>query len=158
AVRHYEEALRINPDLTASHAALASILLRQGKLDEAERHAEAARKLDPREPQAWYNLGVVCALRGQGDEALKTFREAARIQPHLGRYAYAFAQALEEQGQSATALIWYRWSNARYSDWLRTANETTWALATRPDTADRNGPLAVWLARQACEATGQENP
>jgi tetratricopeptide (TPR) repeat protein len=157
AIRHYEEALRLDASLVACQTGLASARLWQGQLDEAEKHARAALDLGGRQAEAWYIVGVVCALRGEGAEAVTDFRKALGIWPETGRYAYALALALGDQGESVAALSWYRWSNLRHADWLWTANDTAWTLATRPDPGSRNGPLAVWLARQACEATAQQN-
>jgi hypothetical protein len=43
-------------------------------------------------------------------------------------------------------------------DWPRQAAATAWRLATSPEAAQRNGPEAVRLARQACQAAGQPEP
>lgn len=76
----------------ASHANLASELLRRDDFARAETAAARARALDARSPEAAYNHGV--ALRGlaRGAEARAAFEEAARLEP-----AYA-ADCLAEIG------------------------------------------------------------
>ncbi len=60
---------------------LASTLLEQGKLDEAEREFRETLRLAPRSVAAMNNLGITLGTEGRLDEAIAQFRHALEIQP-----------------------------------------------------------------------------
>ena len=95
---------------------------------------------------------------GQKNEAVDCFRQAVKLQPRVVKYHLSLAQALEQQGDTAAADAEYQQSLRLDPQWPEKLNQAAWALATRPDPTQRNGPLAVALAQQVCQATHHHEP
>jgi tetratricopeptide (TPR) repeat protein len=53
-------------------------------------------------------------------------------------------------------VLWQQGKKEKALRHFSAANRAAWALATNPDPALRNGAQALGLARQACQATGDE--
>ena len=64
AMRHYAEALSINPDLAGAHNGLAAALVKQGEIKEAIGHYDKALRIDPGDNKA--REGREAALRRMG--------------------------------------------------------------------------------------------
>lgn len=79
---YWVEGLRRDPGDARTHVALAARRMRDGRLDDAERHLRAAvqrltlRNPNPRDGEAHYRLGLVLARRGQTVEAREAFGAA----------------------------------------------------------------------------------
>ena len=58
AVRHYTEALRLNPHYAQAHNNLGNALMDGGKAEEAIRHYTEALRLNPNAALFHNNLGV----------------------------------------------------------------------------------------------------
>ena len=65
AIKHYSEALRINPDYAPAHNNLGNALEAQGRVGEAKKHYSHALRLRPNYAGAHYNLANV--LTGEGN-------------------------------------------------------------------------------------------
>lgn len=65
-----------NPSI---HSNLCHVLLKLGKIEEAERHGGLATSLDPSLPDAWNNLGNVYRVKKQVDPALDAYSNAIRL-------------------------------------------------------------------------------
>ena len=63
AASHYEQALRLDPDIAEAHNNLGSVLLQLGRIDEAAPQFEAALRLRPDYARARANLERLRALR-----------------------------------------------------------------------------------------------
>jgi tetratricopeptide (TPR) repeat protein len=83
ALRHYREALRLDPDRAAHHTGAGVILAAQpGGLAEAQRHLVEAVRLKPDEAEANANLGAVLGRLGKDlAGAERHLREALRLAP-----------------------------------------------------------------------------
>ncbi len=53
----WDVTLQRNPSCSVAHNDLGSLLLREGKIDEAKRHFKAVLAADPKDPVANYNMG-----------------------------------------------------------------------------------------------------
>ncbi|MGA2692007.1 MAG: tetratricopeptide repeat protein, partial [Opitutaceae bacterium] len=82
ALGHYEEALRIDPNVAWVHLALALQLSAiPGRDADAISHAEAALRLHPDYPEAYNCLGIVYAQEGRLDAARENWERALQIKP-----------------------------------------------------------------------------
>ena len=75
------EAIRIDPGLAPARYNLAVLLIRQGKLADAERELREAIRGAPALDMAYYTLGNLLARQGRFQDALPVFREAVRLRP-----------------------------------------------------------------------------
>jgi len=81
AIKHYRQALRINPAYAETHNNLGNALLKQGELVEAIKHYRQALRINPAYAKALTNLGSAMLTRGELGEAIKHYRKALRINP-----------------------------------------------------------------------------
>jgi len=104
AIRHYSEALRINPWEAKLHNNLAVALENQGRFAEAITHFSVALQIEPRYAKAHYNLGVVLVKQGRTAEAISRFSEALRINPEYADAHYNLGLAFANQGRLDEAI------------------------------------------------------
>jgi superkiller protein 3 len=81
AVREYQEALRINPNLAEAHNNLGLAYSDQGKLDEAVRECQEALKINPNLAAAHLNLGLAYSRQGKLNEAIECYQGFSRLAP-----------------------------------------------------------------------------
>jgi protein O-mannosyl-transferase len=81
AIRHYDEAVRLNPLNYRNAFHLGGILLLQGRAEEATVQFQEALRLNPDAPDAHVDLAEALAQQGKLDLALAHFREALRLKP-----------------------------------------------------------------------------
>jgi protein O-mannosyl-transferase len=158
AREQYSEALVQNPSLAEAHTNLAMVLTRQGKFADAEQHFRAAIQLEPQMASAQHGLGLVQALHGNLQEAVKSYSRAIDLQPRASQYHRDVGHALVMLGQADAARTAYQRSLRLAPDWPQAADSEAWRLATDPSPENRNGPLAVQLAAEACEVTSYAKP
>ena len=82
AVRHYEEAIRLNPEFPFPYTSLGVVLIRQGRLRDAIPVLERATELHPDFAGAFSNLGAALAGRGRIEEAIAHFERAVELDPN----------------------------------------------------------------------------
>ncbi|MEP6653184.1 MAG: tetratricopeptide repeat protein [Myxococcales bacterium] len=89
------EALRLDSQCSAAHAALGILLDRQRRAADAEEQHRAAVKLEPRNAAYLNNLGFSLFLHGKVKDAIPYYEQAARLAPTTRRtrtnlgFAYA---------------------------------------------------------------------
>ena len=88
ALKSYQEALRLNPNMSEARTALEGYYVNQGitfrrenQPDEAIRAFQQALSFNPASTSAHFELGQAFEQRNQLDEALKEYQEAMRIDP-----------------------------------------------------------------------------
>ncbi|MBN2473632.1 MAG: tetratricopeptide repeat protein [Pirellulales bacterium] len=81
AVRHYEQALRIDPKYLKAHVNLAYALTRQGKYDQAVKHCRSVLRIWPNMVRARIVLALALSGRGQKQQAVAELRAALEIVP-----------------------------------------------------------------------------
>jgi tetratricopeptide (TPR) repeat protein len=81
AIRHYEQALRLYPDLADAHNNLGIALAEMGKIEQAIAHYEQALRIRPDFAEAHYNLGAALEKAGRVLEAISHYEQALRIKP-----------------------------------------------------------------------------
>jgi tetratricopeptide (TPR) repeat protein len=107
AIKAYNEAIRLNPNLAVAWYNKATILGRDlGKYDEAIKAYDEAIRLDPNyfAVAAWYNKGITLGIQGKYDEAIKCYEEAIRLDPNLEAAWINKGNALDAQGKYDEAI------------------------------------------------------
>lgn len=108
AVRHFNEALRINPLYPEAYKNKGRVLLEQGKYDEAI--AIFAELLRARRdwPEVHYYLGVAYARKGQLNQAVKHFKATVRLSPDWPEACHDLASVYLLMGKYDLAIQNYR--------------------------------------------------
>jgi tetratricopeptide (TPR) repeat protein len=158
ALPHYEAAVAGDPNSAHAHYLFGVALARQRKWEEAREQFAAAVQIDPNHFRAHEQLGEMLGALGRLREAVGSCRRAVELQPNDVLYRASLAYALREEGQADAAAAEYRRALQLDANWPRAAGKAAWDLATHPDAGSRDGPRAVRLARQACQATGDRQP
>jgi tetratricopeptide (TPR) repeat protein len=131
AMKHFSEALRVDPDYAGAHFNLGLVFANQENLDVAIRHYKEAVRIEPDYADAHNNLGVALKRQGRVDEAIRNYREALRIFPHFAKAHHGLGVALVSQG--------------RVDEGIRHYNE---ALRIKPDYAEAYYNLGLALKSQ----------
>jgi Tfp pilus assembly protein PilF len=102
-------ALALAPDSALVHQRIATLRIREGRLDEAERHYREAFRLDPdhqRTNLVRFHLGMAHSLAERGEiEAARTrLLDAVALDPEHARANALLGIALEAEGRPAEAL------------------------------------------------------
>ncbi len=104
AIREYQAALRINPNLAGVHLNLGGVYYQQGHLDEAIREFQAALRINPDYADAHYNLGLAYADQARIDKAIHEFQAALRINPNQAEAHLNLGRAYYQQGRLNEAI------------------------------------------------------
>lgn len=102
ATAEFQEALRLNPDLTDAKDILPNLgrsLIAQGKTAEAIPFLERARQLNPERADVCHQLGVAYLAVDKRAEALASFREAVRLNPRFDEAFFAMGLVLAAEGR-----------------------------------------------------------
>jgi tetratricopeptide (TPR) repeat protein len=129
AKRHFEDVLRVAPGYTDARLNLASILVKQGRLDEAiaQLH-EVLRTRDVAKVRV--NLGSTLAARGQYEEALANFQLALKTE-HSALVHHNIARTLMKLGRVDEAIVEYEAALRLEPDDLKSLMELAAALGQR---------------------------
>jgi tetratricopeptide (TPR) repeat protein len=81
ALKHFETAASLDPNLFEPHYYLGLILLNQQRLDRARMEFEQALRLNPEHAKSHTGLGLVTLAHGDPDKASEHFQRALRLNP-----------------------------------------------------------------------------
>jgi tetratricopeptide (TPR) repeat protein len=104
AIRHYKQALRLNPDFADAHVNLGDALRKTGRIEEAIGQYEEAMRIKPDFPKAHFALGVAWLQVGRTQEALRQCEEALRLNPDFVEAHDNLGAALLMSGRKAEAI------------------------------------------------------
>ena len=104
AIEHYEQALRLKPDLAEAQSDLGFALQQSGKLVEAKEHYEQALRLAPNYAKAHNNLGFVLFQLHKVPEAKAQYEEALRLEPDFADAHKNLGNALLNLGEVTEAI------------------------------------------------------
>lgn len=99
AIRHFDEALRLEPYLPIAEYGLGNALRDLGQLPLAIRHYEEALRLHPEYASAAYNLAGVYYELGEVEAATRWYRETTRLWPELAEAHNNLGNCLVRQGR-----------------------------------------------------------
>ena len=106
AIRHFSNALDLNPNFAAAAGSIGFALALDGRSDEAIRHFEQALRMSPRDPfNAFFFVGIAVAQyqAGRYPDAIKWARQAVQLRPgYIGGHRI-LAASLAQAGQTDEA-------------------------------------------------------
>jgi tetratricopeptide (TPR) repeat protein len=133
ALRHYKEAVRIEPGYSDAHYNLGVYYGDRGDYARAAQEYLAALKFSPTHALSHNNLGTILARRGKLDEAIAHYRRALRIDPGYIDARFNLALVLLERGT-----------------WNESRGEFARLLSLRPDHWLGHYEFAVALSDRGC--------
>jgi tetratricopeptide (TPR) repeat protein len=165
ALRHFQEAIRLNPHYSAAHNNLGLARGMKGQMDEALRQFQEAARLKPDHADAHNNLGAALIDKGQIDEAIHQYQEAIRLEPDYAEAHNNLGLALGKKGQIDEAMGQFQkavrlkpdYADAHHNlgaalgmkgqtdEAIRQFQET---VRLKPDYADAHHNLGVALAKK----------
>jgi tetratricopeptide (TPR) repeat protein len=83
AEKELREEIIINPNYAAAHKLLASVLIKQGKIQDGVSEYQETLRLDPSDDLALNNLGYEAAKQGDAAKADQYYEQALRVNPNL---------------------------------------------------------------------------
>ncbi len=107
---------------------------------------------------AYFSIGGELLLKAQREEAIVSFQKALALDPHHFGANRGMAQALEGQGKTGEAVLYYREALRQKPEESEVLNNMAWIFAANENATLRNGPEAVEYAERACKLTHDEKP
>jgi TolB-like protein/Tfp pilus assembly protein PilF/predicted Ser/Thr protein kinase len=104
AEKEYQEALRLNPNLTDAHWGYGYLLCIIGRIDEGLPYFERALELDPLNPYSYHFYGLALNYHSRYDDAIAAFRTANEIEPNLGASLGNLVMTFAKKGMYDEAL------------------------------------------------------
>ena len=98
AQQHFEEAIKIDPNILGSYLALARVYMRTEKIDEAIVQYEAVLHKNPKFLGGYMALGAIYEQRGEKGKAEANYRKALEIKSDFAPAANNLAWSLAERG------------------------------------------------------------
>jgi tetratricopeptide (TPR) repeat protein len=158
AIKHYHQALQLNPNYAEALNNLGVALAAKGRLDEAIENYYRAIQINQNFFEALNNLGIALAAKGRFDEAIKNYRKAIQLNSDRPETFFHLGMTLRQSGRTREAVAQYREALRLNPNLAGALNNLAWVLATSPDGELRNGAEAVGLAERACELTHYGQP
>ena len=93
AIKHYRQAVQVDPGLGAAYYDLALAYGHMGDKENSTEYAYKALKLGYKEAKTYYNMGYFSASWGDDDKAIQYYEEAYQREPHS--YAIILNLSLE---------------------------------------------------------------
>jgi len=106
AEKEFQQALRLNPNLSFAHRVYSNLLCIMGRTEEALQHIELALELDPLNPISYIFYGMVLNYNRRHDDSMAAIRTSLEIEPN--RNLDGWAETLRENGKHDEALAIYR--------------------------------------------------
>jgi len=157
AIQAFREAIDRNPKNADAENNLGETLRQQGNLAEAAAHFDRAVAIRPNMAEALSNRGLVLGAQGDTAGEIAQYKKALAAQPDYATAANNLGVVYCEQGRPGDALNVWQEMLRRQPDSVETLRLAAWVMATNPDAAFRNGPLAVELAERAARLADGRN-
>ena len=95
AIKAYEQAIALKPEVARYYNDMGNILARQGKIEEASKaYVKSAQVDPPNAAMAWRNFGIVLYNAGRLKEAVEPFRKATALEPKHAQTWYLLGSAM----------------------------------------------------------------
>ena len=108
AMRHYEQAIKIDPEMVQPHVNLIAAYGRSERFDKAEAHYRRALELSPEIEELHANWGTLQALGNRPKEAAESFRRALEINPLSANSHSDLGSSLNALGRGDEAVKHFR--------------------------------------------------
>jgi len=111
AIKTYEQAIRLNREKAQPSpwppVNLGTLLVKLGRLEEAESALLESLRYDPRFPQARYQMGLLLEKQKKDNEAVAQLKLAAEFKPNYAEPHYVLGRIYKRQGDIKNAeLAW----------------------------------------------------
>jgi len=107
AIEQYTAAMRLDPNYSEYYNERGNLLLKLGRLEEADSDYRHAIELGPPYFEVWSNLGQCCRVRGRMEEAIAAYDRSLDLQPNQPMVWLVRAQAYEALGSLDEAIDSY---------------------------------------------------
>ena len=108
ALKHYQQAVQLDPEFSVGYFALGNILRRQGKPDQAIPAYEKALKLQPRSlfftHQYFSGRGLALLAQGKVNAAIADLERATQLNAHNVEALHGLGKALLQQNKTSAAI------------------------------------------------------
>jgi protein O-mannosyl-transferase len=158
AVAAMARAVELEPQSAVVRKQMARFFWSQGNIPAAYLEFAVIERLDPDSAEAQHYRGTMLQRQRRLADAVRCFQEAVRLVPGSPLYYCDLAFAVEEQGNSFGASLYYRRASQLYPEWPAEHDRLARILAGDPDPLRRDGAEAVRRARQSCFATNHRYP
>ncbi len=101
AVKEYEQAIKIRPDLPGLHLELGEVYAEHAEWPQAEEQFRAETTLHPGSAEAAFRLGDALVQEGKMKEAAAELRRSDSLRPNMPETLYAMGRALAAADASA---------------------------------------------------------
>ena len=115
AVNCYQNAVKLNPNLTAAKNKLAEVWQKLGRWDEAIAYYQSLINANPNSADAYQSLADALVEKGDYEAALKNYQNLKELQPEkqdvgqkLGKVYYRKGEELDKEGKKEEAIAAYR--------------------------------------------------
>ena len=117
AQEYFSKAFNIAKDSGLLHTAYGKFLLKQGKLNEAEKEFEQALKLNPEIANAHGELAVIAlSQKNDAKKAVQHYQQASKFDPANMTYLYGLSTAQHRSGQLNEAISTLKKITKKLSD------------------------------------------
>lgn len=127
AIKHYDQTIRINPQLAAAYGNRGNAKLALGRHDEAIADYAEVTRINPQDARAYFNLGWAKRALGRHDDALADYDEALRINPQ-------YAEGYINRGNAKFDLKLYEDALTDYNEAIRLQPHDSGAYYNRGNT------------------------
>jgi tetratricopeptide (TPR) repeat protein len=107
AVRTYQDAIRLNRQKNPSSPwpplNLGALLIKLGRLEEAESILKESLRYDPKFPQAHYQMGVLLEKQEKDSEAIQELNQAVALDPSYPEPHYVLGRIYRRLGDGKNA-------------------------------------------------------
>ena len=105
AIKHYDQAIAIDPNFAEAHGNRAGIMADAGFPDEALKSFDRALALNPNGVTDWFNRGALLLGLGRLADAIESYDRAIALDSNLAQAHRGRASALEALGRGEEARI-----------------------------------------------------
>jgi len=104
AIAEYRKAAALDPTFVPAYANLADLYRARGADSEAEAVLREGLVRNPRAAVLHHALGLALVRQKQASDGMKALRTATQLAPESARFAYVYAVALNDAGQTRETL------------------------------------------------------
>jgi Flp pilus assembly protein TadD len=158
AIRHYSEALRIEPGFVQAHLNMGDAHASLGNSEDAVYYYNKALQKKPNYEKAHNNLGNVMARQGNFEAAVYHYNEALKINPNYAGAYYNLGKIAANQGKIEEAIFYFKKTLEVSPNMAEALYNLSWIAATAKDDKFRNGIEAIKLAEKLCKLQNYSQP